>query len=171
MKQTLKLSMSLWLPLTMSQPHASQTSTPLLAQLPHENNTLRQLTHLHSVGMIQIRYTTDTGCRGSGTSLTCFALGNIQWKANTTTLNSKCNSSTKMPRCSKQTHQGILYASRRMHTSPYSCLLTAQHWNWITKTMGAGNHFFHLSFIGNAYHDVTTTCFEQDYNTRCAVVA
>jgi hypothetical protein len=26
----------------------------------------------------------------------------------------------------KTKHQGILYASRRMHTSPYSCLLTAQ---------------------------------------------
>ena len=42
---------------------------------------------------------------------------------------------------------------------------------WITKTMGAGNHFSHLSFTANAYHDVTTTCIEEDYNTSCAVVA
>jgi hypothetical protein len=80
-------------------------------------------------GIHHIRYTTDTGCRESDTNHTPLLAPywvNIQWKANTTTLIRKCNSSSKMPHCSKQTHHGILYASLRMHPSPYSCLLTAQ---------------------------------------------
>jgi hypothetical protein len=35
----------------------------------------------------------------------------------------------------------------------------------------AGNCFSHLFYTGNAYHDITTTGFEEDYNTSCMVVA
>ena len=39
----------------------------------------------------------------------------------------------------------------------------------MTKNMKRNFKFVNMS--GNAYHDVTTKCFEEDYNINCAVAA
>jgi hypothetical protein len=39
----------------------------------------------------------------------------------------------------------------------------------MTKNMKRNSKF--ISISGNTYHDVTTKCFEEDYNINCAVAA